>query len=135
MFQHVSNGMTYTAPAISQRAALRALSLREEIAEEYISVYRERVFALSDRLAALPFLTLLRPRGTFYLFPGIAKTGLTDGEFCRKLLEEAHILVSPGSAFGAAGRGHFRIAATVPTEKLMEAADRLARLHICKEDA
>lgn len=135
VFQHVNNSFTYTAPAISQRAALHALSLRQEIADEYISVYKERVYAMADRLARIPFLTLVRPRGTFYLFPGIAKTGLTDGAFCDLLLREAHVLVSPGSAFGAAGAGHFRIAATLPTEKLLEAAERVARLHICGENA
>ena len=43
-------------------------------------------------------------------------------------MEKAHLLVSPGSAFGEAGRGHFRIAATVPMEKLREAMDRLEAL-------
>ncbi|MBQ9197530.1 MAG: aminotransferase class I/II-fold pyridoxal phosphate-dependent enzyme [Clostridia bacterium] len=132
VFQHVNNGMTYTTPAVSQRAALRALSLREEIAREYIAQYRERVYYTADRLAAIPWITLYRPRGTFYLFPGIEKTGLTDGEFCETLLREAHLLVSPGSAFGQAGRGHFRIAATVPMDKLREAMDRLEKLHIYK---
>lgn len=128
VFQHVNNGMTYTAPAVSQRAALRALTIREEIAHEYISEYRARVFYAADRLQQLPYLTLLRPQGTFYLFPGIQKMGLSDGEFCALLLEKAHLLVSAGSAFGQAGQGHFRIAATVPMEKLRQAMDRLEAL-------
>ena len=135
VFQHVNNGMTYTAPAISQRAALHALAIREEVAAEYISQYRERVFCTADLLAAIPWITLFRPRGTFYLFPGIEKTGLSDGAFCDRLLREAHLLVSPGSAFGQAGQGHFRIAATVPMDRLREAMDRLEKLHICVHDA
>ena len=135
VFQHVNNGMTYTTPAISQRAALHALSIREQIAAEYISQYKERVYYTADRLQAIPWITLQRPRGTFYLFPGIEKTGMDDKEFCGVLLEEAHLLVSPGSAFGLAGRGHFRIAATVPTEKLAEAMDRLEKMHICIQNA
>ena len=135
VFQHVNNGMTYTTPAISQRAALHALRLRQEIADEYITFYKERVYAMADRLQRIPSFTLLRPQGTFYLFPGIEKTGLTDGAFCDLLLREAHVLVAPGSAFGKAGQGHFRIAATVPMEKLMEAADRMEKLHICSQNA
>ncbi|MBR1606767.1 MAG: aminotransferase class I/II-fold pyridoxal phosphate-dependent enzyme [Clostridia bacterium] len=134
VFQHVNNGLTYTTPAISQRAALHALRLRREIAEEYISYYKERVFAMADRLEAMPGFSLVRPRGTFYLFPGIEKTGLEDGAFCDLLLREAHVLVSPGSAFGAAGKNHFRIAATVPMDRLMEAADRMEKLHICSDN-
>lgn len=131
VFQYVSNGMTYTAPSISQRAALHALKIRNQVADEYISQYRERVFYTADRLQAIPWIGLFRPRGTFYLFPGVMKTGLTDAAFCGRLLEEAHLLVAPGSAFGEAGRGHFRIAATVPMEKLREAMDRLEKMNIC----
>ena len=128
IFQHINNAMTYTAPSISQRAALQALTIREEIANEYICEYKNRVLFAADRLAQMPFLTLFRPRGTFYLFPGIGKTGLSDGDFCALLLDKAHLLVSPGVAFGAAVQGHFRIAATVPQEKLSQAMDRLAAL-------
>lgn len=126
--QMVNGGLTYTAPSISQRAALHALPLRKQIEEEYIRVYRDRVLHTADRLAKIPWITLSRPKGTFYLFPGIERTGLTDTAFCKRLLEEAHVLVSPGSAFGRAGRGHFRIAATADEARLMEAADRMARM-------
>ena len=130
VFQAVNGGLTYTTPSVSQRAALHALPLRDQIEERYIRVYRDRVLHTADRLARIPWITLSRPKGTFYLFPGIAKTGMTDPAFCARLLEEAHVLVSPGSAFGRAGRGHFRIAATAPEEKLMEAADRMSRMKI-----
>ena len=133
IFQHVNGGLTYTAPSISQRAALHALALRNEIADTTIRIYRERVLDSADRLEKIPWITLCRPHGTFYLFPGIRKTGMTDLEFCSRLLEEAHLLVSPGSAFGQAGQGHFRIAATVPKEKLSEAMDRMEKMNICTE--
>ncbi len=131
VFQFISNALTYTAPSISQRAAIRALALRNEIADEYICKYRDRVFYASECIEKLPYLTLLRPRGTFYLFPGIARTGLTDEQFCQLLLEKAHILAVPGSVFGKAGQGHFRIACTVSDEKLREAMERLKELSAC----
>ena len=128
MFQFISNALTYTAPSISQRAAIRALALRHQIAEEYICKYRDRVFYASECIEKLPYMTLLRPRGTFYLFPGIAKTGMEDKAFCAYLLEQAHIMVAPGCVFGAAGIGHFRIACTVSQSKLAEAMDRMEKL-------
>ena len=131
VFQQVNEGLTYVAPSISQRAALKALSLRNEIAEEYITKYRDRVYYVADRIAQIPYLSLYRPRGTFYAFPGIAKTGMTDGQFCQFLLEKAHILAVPGSVFGKAGQGHFRIACTVSDEKLQEAMERLKDLSAC----
>ena len=128
VFQQVNEGLTYVAPSISQRAALKALSLRNEIAEEYITKYRDRVYYVADRIAQIPYLSLYRPRGTFYAFPDIAKTGMEDKAFCAYLLEQAHIMVAPGCVFGAAGIGHFRIACTVSQSKLAEAMDRMEKL-------
>lgn len=128
VFQYVNDGLTYVAPSVSQRAAIKALELRNEIADEYITQYRSRVYYAADCIEKIPYLTLFRPRGTFYLFPGIAQTGMGDREFCAFLLEKAHLLVSPGCVFGQAGQGHFRIACTVSQEKLAEAMQRLADL-------
>ncbi len=130
IFQHIDNSMTYVTPSISQRAALYALTIRQDIAEKYISVYKNRVYYAYDCISQIPWLKIVKPRGTFYLFPKIDPAiDMKDGEFCKYLIENAHLLVSAGSAFGLAGQGHFRIAATVPQEKLALAMDRLAALN------
>ena len=124
----INGSLIYSAPSISQRAAIAALDNRARIRERYIAAYRERIFYSADRLEKIPYLSLVRPKGTFYLFPGVEKTGLSAGEFCKELLERAHILVSPGDVFGLAGKQHFRIACTVDIEKLREAYDRMEAL-------
>ena len=58
VFQFISNALTYTAPSISQRAAIRALALRHQIAEEYICKYRDRVFYASECIK-INFMALL----------------------------------------------------------------------------
>lgn len=98
----INGSLIYSAPSISQRAAIAALDNRARIRERYIKAYRERIFYSADRLEKIPYLSLVRPKGTFYLFPGVEKTGLSAGEFCKELLERAHILVSPGDVFGLA---------------------------------
>ena len=125
---HVNGSLIYSAPSVSQRAAIAALHERARIREAYIAAYRDRIFYSAERLAKLPYLSLVPPRGTFYLFPGVEKTGLTAPEFCAQLLDRAHILVTPGDVFGATGKQHFRIACTVDHEKLREAYDRMAQL-------
>ncbi len=124
----INGALCYSTPSISQRAAIEALALRAELGACYGSVYRQRVEYAAGRIAAIPYLSLLPPRGTFYLFPGIEATGLSSREFCRQLLEKAHILVTPGSAFGSEGEGHFRIACTVGLDALGEAFDRMQGL-------
>lgn len=118
----------YTAPSISQRAAIEALKNRARIRETYVNAYRDRIFYSADRIEKIPYLSLVRPKGTFYLFPGVEKTGLSAPEFCDALLERAHVLVTPGDAFGTSGKGHFRIACTVGIDKLKEAFDRMEKL-------
>ena len=124
----INGSLIYTAPSISQRAAIHALSMRREIREKYVTAYRDRIFYTADRIEKLPYLSLVRPKGTFYLFPGIEKTGLTDDEFCNVLLDKAHVLVSHGKAFGTAGVGHFRISCTVGIDTLKIAFDRMEKL-------
>lgn len=125
---YANGAMIYTAPSVSQRAAIRALSLREEIRETYITRYKNRVFYATERINTIPYMTLVPPMGTFYLFPGIKKTGLSSAKFAKTALEKAHVLVSPGGVFGKTGEGHVRIACTAKTEQLKEAFDRLSAL-------
>lgn len=124
----VNGCLIYSAPSVSQRAAIAALSVRESIRREYVGQYRRRVFYAAERIEAIPYLGLCRPKGTFYLFPDAKKTGLSSNAFCDALLERAHILVSTGSVFGSTGEGHFRIACTVDESQLKEAFDRMEKL-------
>lgn len=123
-----NDALIYAAPSISQRAAIEALRIRAYIREKYIPAYRDRVLYSAGRLEKLPYLTLARPGGTFYLFPGVEKTGLSAGEFCKTLFERTHVLVLPGDSFGVTGAGHIRIACTADIEKLKEAYDRMQAL-------
>mgnify|MGYP004568910713 FL=1 len=125
---NINGSLIYTTPSISQRAALEALRQRARIRETYVTAYRDRIFYSAERIEKIPYLSLVRPKGTFYLFPGVEKTGLSAPEFCRQLLEKAHILVTPGDAFGSTGAGHIRIACTVDIDKLKVAYDRMEKL-------
>jgi aspartate/methionine/tyrosine aminotransferase len=53
---------------------------------------------------------------------------LSSTEASKKLLEEAHVLVVPGNAFGKSGEGYVRIACTVGLDKLKEAFDRIENI-------
>lgn len=128
VMNNINGSLIYSAPSISQRAAIQALSMRAEIRKKYVSAYHDRIVYSADRIEKIPYLSLVRPKGTFYLFPGIEKTGLDEKQFCKALLEQAHILVSPGTPFGISGAGHFRIACTVGIEHLKTAFDRMEKL-------
>ncbi|MCI6639508.1 MAG: aminotransferase class I/II-fold pyridoxal phosphate-dependent enzyme [Pygmaiobacter massiliensis] len=128
VLDRINGNMVYSAPSISQRAAIHALRLRGEIGGQYTSSYAQRVAYAADRINAMEKLSVLKPQGTFYLFPNITATGLSSAQFCAKLRTEAHVVMVPGSAFGKAGEGYVRIACTVSQEKLKEAFDRIEKL-------
>jgi len=67
------------------------------------------------------------PRGSFYAFPNVAVTGLSEKDFAVGLLQEHKVAVVPGTAFGANGAGHVRACFATSYEQLVEACDRIER--------
>lgn len=129
--QQINENVVFTAPSISQRAAIYALRHRKEIQPAMVEEYRSRMFYAAERINQIPNMHVLYPpKGSFYLFINIKDTGLTSTEVTEKILEEAHVLMLPGNAFGDCGEGYMRIACTVGTDKLKEAFDRIAKMGI-----
>lgn len=128
--EKVNENNVFTAPSVSQRAMLHALRNRKIIQPKLFDVFKERVFYTYDRICSTKNMSVLPPRGTFYLFPNIKETGLSSQEVSMKILEEAHVLVIPGHGFGKSGEGYVRIACTVGVDKLKEAFDRINKMSI-----
>lgn len=128
VIQNINENVVYTAPSISQRAALHGILHYDEIEEGIVKTFRDRVEYAQMRLAKIPYVDILPVSGSFYLFPSIKRTGLTGAQFAKKLMEECHVRVIPGRAFGESGEYHLRISCTVSIEKLKEAFDRMEKL-------
>ena len=126
----VNENNVYTAPAISQRAALYALTHRDEVQPAIVEEFKKRTFHAYERLKRLKNIRIAEPTGTFYLFVDIRPTGLTEDEVWQKLLDEAHVLTVKGSAFGESGRGFLRLAVTVGVDEIDRAFDRIEKMAI-----
>lgn len=72
-------------------------------------------------------ITAEKPKGTFYLWARVP-AGETSKSFVDKVLEEAHVVLTPGTAFGEYGEGYFRASITSSTERIEEAARRIKEL-------
>ncbi len=70
-------------------------------------------------------LECFEPKGAFYVFPSIQKTGLTSDAFCQRLLMEKQVAAVPGTAFGACGEGFIRCCYATALPKLTEALTRM----------
>jgi aspartate/methionine/tyrosine aminotransferase len=128
--REINEGVCFTAPSISQRAAIHALRMRKQIQPPMVEEYKRRVCYAYERIEETPNMSVMPPQGSFYLFINIKHTGLTSVEVSSRIFEEAHILTIPGSGFGKSGEGYIRIACTVGVEKLKTAFDRIQEMKI-----
>ncbi len=113
-------------PTAAQYAALEALRVGEPEVQRMVKAYDERRQFMWRRFNAMG-LHCFEPRGAFYCFPNITTTGLSDDEFCERLLKEEKVVVVPGNAFGERGRGHVRACYAASLESIGEACDRIER--------
>ena len=113
-----------SAPTTSQYAAITALKDCDGEIERMRNEYNMR-----RRLVVKSFndmgLSCFEPRGAFYAFPCIKSSGMSSEEFCTKLLEQKHVAIIPGNAFGASGEGYARVSYAYSVEHLMEAIRRI----------
>ena len=70
-------------------------------------------------------LEAFEPKGAFYIFPSIKKTGMTSDAFARALLEKQHVAVVPGTAFGSGGEGFVRCSYASSLKNINEALRRI----------
>jgi len=115
-----------SAPSVAQDAALAALQGGETAVQAMVAEYDRRRRLLVDGLNRIGLPTF-EPRGAFYAFPRISSTGLSSDEFTERLLDEEHVAVVPGNAFGPSGEGHVRMCYATAYGKLEEALVRIGR--------
>jgi len=115
-----------SAPTAGQYAAIEALKHGEDSVLEMVAEYDRRrqfiVKAFNDI-----GLDCFEPRGAFYTFPSIKNVGLSEDEFCEKLLIEEKVAVVPGYSFGPSGKGHIRACYATSMPKIEEAMERIGR--------
>ncbi len=113
-----------SAPTTSQYAAVEALRNGDEDVEHMVAEYDMRRRLIVHGFNKLG-MDCFEPKGAFYCFPSIKKTGMTSEEFCEKLLLSKKVAVVPGSAFGICGEGFIRVSYCYSTEHIKEALSRI----------
>jgi LL-diaminopimelate aminotransferase len=106
-----------------QRAAIAGFKTTPEELQEVMSVYQNRRDIIVEGLRSLGW-SIEAPQATLYVWVPVPP-GYSSGEFVTLLLDKCGIIVPPGNGYGAAGEGFFRIALTVPDEKMQAAIQRI----------
>ena len=109
-----------------QEAAVAALTSDQESVREMCAIYQRRRDVLVGALRRIG-LDVDLPKGAIYVWARVPE-GHTSASFTERVLEDAAVVISPGAAYGPSGEGFVRMSLTVPDERLVEAADRIAAL-------
>lgn len=111
--------------AISQKAALAALTGPQTCVKEMLSEYEKRRELMLTELNKMEVLSYASPEGAFYVFPDFSKLEKSDDKLATEILEEVKVVTVPGSGFGISGRGHLRISYSPDREKVKEGMARI----------
>jgi aminotransferase len=110
---------------ISQHAALAALTGPQDPIDAMMETYGERRSWLMPALTEAGF-TYGHPGGAFYIYTNVSSSGLTAPDFCLRLLQEAGVMVFPGTMFGDDSTDYIRISYLQPLPMIQEAVERIA---------
>lgn len=125
----INESITYSAPSPSQQAGIYALTHADVLVPAVVSVFKERLEYIEQRVRDIPFLSLHPVKGSMYAFINISKTGLSSVPFVERVLKETNVLLIPGKAFGeTTGDDYVRLAATQDLTVLKNAFDRIESL-------
>jgi LL-diaminopimelate aminotransferase len=108
-----------------QFACANALGRLEEHVTGMQGIYMTRRDTLTRQLSLMG-LRVTPSNSGFYVWAGIG--GRSSTEFCSNLLQKAHVAATPGLGFGRFGEGFVRFSLTASTERINEAAERMAKL-------
>ena len=108
-----------------QWAGIAALEGDQQPLQDTVATYQRRRDLLVDGLAKAGW-KVTTPKATFYLWTRIP-TGGSSLAFAARVLEQSHVVIAPGVGFGPSGEGYVRLSLTIPTERIQEAVERLAK--------
>jgi LL-diaminopimelate aminotransferase len=108
-----------------QIAGATAISGPPEPLAEMNATYQRRRDLVVSALGAIG-VDVTPPKGTIYIWAPVP-SGHTSTSFAETVLEEAAVVVSPGSMYGPSGEGFFRISLTTPDDRIEEAVERMRK--------
>ncbi len=109
-----------------QNAGTAALRGPQDEVQKLRSMYKERRDLLVPALKKLGLIAN-NPSATFYVWAENPK-GYKSAQVVEKLIEEASVVITPGTAFGPSGEGYVRFALTTSKERIEQAIDRLGKV-------
>jgi aspartate aminotransferase len=119
-----TNSTSCTA-SFTQIAGIEALRGDQSSVDQMCAEFKRRRDVFVAGLNKIKGFSCRLPKGAFYVFPNITKTGWKSKPLADALLEQAGIAALSGTAFGESGEGYLRFSIANSLENLQQALDRL----------
>ena len=110
-----------------QQAAIAAIEGPQEARDAMVKEFKKRRDLALDLLSEIKDLECNKPDGAFYLFPRLDKD-VDSNTVAKKLLQEGHVAVTPGRAFGPCGEGSFRMSYAASEDDITEGIARMKKV-------
>ncbi len=111
--------------AFSQIAGIEALKGPQDEPAKMVSEFRRRREVIVEGLNKIEGIACRKPRGAFYVFPNVTRTGMDCRKISDYLLNDAGVAVLPGTSFGVYGKGYLRLSFANSVENIRKALDRI----------
>ena len=111
--------------ASAQYAGLAALKGPQDEVTKMVAEFDKRRKVVVDGLNKLPGVSCGTPKGAFYAFPNVKRTGWKAKALASSLLEDAGVAIIGGPDFGILGEGYVRLSYANSTENILKALDRM----------
>jgi len=121
--------------ASAQYAGLAALTGPQGEVAAMVAEFDKRRKIVVDGLNRLPGMSCATPKGAFYAFPNIKRTGWKAKPLASALLEEAGVALIGGPDFGVLGEGYVRVSYANSTENILKALDRIGEFLMSRKAA
>jgi len=125
--RRVKSNLDSGIPQAIQHAAIEALTGPQDCVGEHNAIYQRRRDMLLQTLGEIG-LNAKPPLASLYIWARVPE-GYSSLEFATTLLEEAGVVVTPGTGYGKCGEGYIRLSLTIPDHRLEEALTRLTAWH------
>jgi len=112
--------------ASAQYAGLAALKGPQDDVRKMITEFDKRRKVVVEGLNKLPGVSCATPKGAFYAFPNVKRTGWKAKALASALLEDAGVAIIGGPDFGILGEGYVRLSYANSTENILKALDRMS---------
>lgn len=116
------------ATSFAMAGGVAAYEGPQDSVSEMVEAWDRRRKMITDRLNKVNGLRVAPIEGAFYAFVDGRETGLATEDLSAKILDEANVAVVPGTAFGDAGEGHFRLSFATSDEALEKSIERITEL-------